>query len=642
MSNRILSWLGFRPRLVTQNIGQEDSRYPAFSKGIPVEPIENIVGRQRELIQQIVQSRGLSGLHNRSKADELIISPINHFAEWVHLLPASDNSYFKGSGGLFRFGLEHALFSIRYAERSVLTRVTPEERREAERVWTHAAFLAGLVSESVLTLSKISVYSDNGETWHPGVEPLYQWLVRNNVKNYHIRWLATVDFAMAAAIAAKTIQQEQAALLAKGEKSVLPTLMSAIQNPHDGSNQIVAIVRTIRLKLIDKDLAEDPSNYGKPLSGMHLEPWLIDAMRHMVVNRHWQTNTETGRIWYGLDGVYLVWPLSGMDIRQELRNAKCPFMPKTTEILAEMMCEAGIIDQNEAGAGGGYIFTIGLPQASSELKTMSAIRLKRKEILLLDDSITPIDLPLLLSGDVGDGREVTNIGQFQSEAREEDSGFLVLEPAKKWATTSPTKEVESIDTIGVREVSDNTVYDADYAAQYADVSVEVPDPATTNLSTGKSVQSLDTFSMELGNHLGVSLTEKDKQWVSNLFVNIDANPNGVSTNTGLSANTQMDSHRIPKDASVLSSDGLLKSRCPMVIKQLNKLPSEFVELTPEGNTKINAQGLSKINMDIKDCLAVLGASGQLVLTDGEALVIERKGSKDIRCFLVKVDIRHGL
>jgi len=42
----------------------------SFSKGIPVEPIENIVGRQRELIQQIVQSRGLSGLHNRSKADE--------------------------------------------------------------------------------------------------------------------------------------------------------------------------------------------------------------------------------------------------------------------------------------------------------------------------------------------------------------------------------------------------------------------------------------------------------------------------------------------------------------------------------------------------------------------------------------------
>jgi len=639
MSNRLLRWLGFlskkRPRFVPPDIGQEDGRYPAFSKGIAVEPIENIVDRQRELIQQIVQSRGLSGFHNRSKAEELIISPIKHFAEWVHLLPASDNSHFKRPGGLFRFGLEHALFSIRYAERSILTRVTPEERREAERVWTQAAFLAGLVSESVLTLSKMSVYSDNGDTWHPGVEPLYQWLVRNNVKNYHIRWLATVDFAMVTAIAAKTIQQEQAALLAKGEKSVLPTLMSAIYNPYDGSNQIVAIVRTIRLKLIDKDLAEDPSNYGKPLSGMHLEPWLIDAMRHMIVNRHWLANTETGRIWYGLDGLYLVWPLSGADIRQELRNAKCPFVPKTTEILAEMMCEAGIISQNEAG--GGYLFTIGLPQASNELKPMSAIRLKRKEILLLDEAIAPIGIQLLFNGHVADVQDVS-IGVIDG-----DSGFKIPVPA-------------NTDLIGVGETSEITGYDADYASQYADdYPVQTnPDMGTDKILASKSVQSLDFFTgiltapiveenvMAVDNGHNMSLlNEQDKAWISSLFGSVDGNPQAEDSSAE-EGFKQDNIGQASKNVSLPNREVLLKSRYPMLIKQLRKLRSEFVEVTPEGNTKINVQGLSKINMDIKDCLAVLGASGQLVLTDGEALVIETKGSKDIRCFLVKGDIGHGL
>jgi hypothetical protein len=80
----------------------------------------------------------------------------------------------------------------------------------------------------------------------------------------------------------------------------------------------------------------------------------------------------------------------------------------------------------------------------------------------------------------------------------------------------------------------------------------------------------------------------------------------------------------------------------MVMKELRKLGSEFVEVASDGNTKINVQGLSKIKMDIKDCLDVLKASGLLVLTDGEALMIETKGSKDIRFFLVKGDIRHGL
>jgi conjugal transfer pilus assembly protein TraI len=490
MSKRLFRWLGFlskhRPEPSPQNLNQEDGRYPAFSKGIAVEPIERIVDRQRELIQQIVQSRGLAGLHNRRKAEEQIISPIKHFAEWVHLLPASDNSYFKGEGGLFRFGLESALFSIRHAERSILTRVTPEERREAERIWTHAAFLAGLVSESVLTLSKMNVYSENGDTWHPGVEPLYQWLMCNRVKNYYIRWLATVDSAMATAIAAKTIQQEQAALLAKGEKSVLPTLMSAIQNPYDGSNQIVAIVRTIRLKLIDKDLAEDPTNYGKPLSGMHLEPWLIDAMRHMIVNRHWLANTETGRIWYGLDGLYLVWPLAAADIKEELRNAKCPFVPKTTEIIAEMMCEAGIIDQNEAV--GGYIFTIGIPQASSKLKPLSAIRIKRKEILLLDEAFTPIGIQLLFNGNVADVQDVS-IGVSDDDTEVERVAHA------------------NTDLVDFGVASENTEYDADYASQYEDgYPVQSnSDDDKDKILAGKSVQSLDTF----GGILNGSIVEEN-------------------------------------------------------------------------------------------------------------------------------------
>jgi len=151
----------------------------AISKGIPTAPIETIINSNQEMIQQIILARGLAGNHNAKKAEITILEPIRHLAEIVHLLPASEKNHFRTPGGLFRFSLESALFGIRYAERRILTRVTPEIRRENEALWTHAAFLTGLFSESILVISRISVYSEEGGIeWHPGMESIFQWMQR--------------------------------------------------------------------------------------------------------------------------------------------------------------------------------------------------------------------------------------------------------------------------------------------------------------------------------------------------------------------------------------------------------------------------------------------------------------------------------
>lgn len=619
-------------------------RYPPFPKGIPVVPIESLLEGQQALIQQIICSRGLAGFHNRAEAERLIVAPITHFAQWVHLLPASENSYFRTPGGLFRFGLENALFAIRYAERSILTRETPEIRKETERLWTHASFLAGLVSESILTLSKIAVYSDGGEAWHPGVEPLHPWLIRHRVKNYHISWLNKEDRAMAVAIAGKTIPPEQAQILANGEKSILSTLMTALYCMEDLGNPLVKINQSVRYKLIERDLAADSSRYGKPMAGMHLEPWLIDAMRHLLLNRHWLVNIELGRVWYGTDGVYLLWPLAANDIRQELKQTKCPFVPNTTDIVAEMMLDAGIIVHN--GNLSGFVFDIAIPQGDQpERKSVTAIRLKRPEILFGERPVQALEMILAIgrvaladTEDRSDWLEVretdVSMGNDPIPPTQANKQKPLGQQAKDSLPTrhsQPESAENRVETTSIQDraednpdlaSADTNDYDALYAAQYEFDNVgEAVHPVTSREpATSPAITQQDRIDALL-NTPPTAIPSFAKPKKTNTTVDQDV----------------LAKLRVINKPSV--PVGLLQARLPMLLERLKKIPPEYACQQSDGITKINTQGLQKMKLDLKDCLEVLKAGDLLVLVDGAELGIEQTQQKQIRYFLVKGDIR---
>lgn len=379
-------------------------RLPGFPTGIPVIPTDLLIEKNKEMIKQIILARGLAGAHNKDEVEKKIMSPIRHLAEMTHLLPASEKNHFKLLGGLFSFCLEVSLFSIRYAERRILTRATPEIRKDEESLWTHAAFLTGLFSEAITAISKISVYAeDKGIEWRPGAESLYEWLQRNELKRYHIRWSDKEDRSTVYIMAGKSIQKEQTDIFAAGEKAIYKTLYAALQDQKDHSNPLANIVDTVRYKIMERDEWSYADRYGKPLAGMHLEPWLIDSMRHLVQKKRWVPNEENGRIWHGQDGVFLVWPLAANDMQVQLKSAECPFIPSTQEILADILLDAGIIEKSRLG---GYLFDIEVPVAESkEKKHLEALKLARYEILFVKTQHKPIDGNLRIKVDEDEDSE---------------------------------------------------------------------------------------------------------------------------------------------------------------------------------------------------------------------------------------------
>jgi hypothetical protein len=463
-------------------------RLPGFPQGLPVIPVELLIQKNEGMINQIILARGLSGPHNKAEVDAKIRAPIRHLAEMTHLLPASEKNHFKLPGGLFAFCLEVALFSIRYAERRILTRATPEIRKEEESLWAHAAFLTGLFSEAITTVSKIAVYSDErGIDWHPGIESLYEWLLRNNLKRYQIRWSNTESSSMIFTLAGKAIKTEQVEILAKGEKAIYTTLFSALCEQQNFNNPLARINDKVKYKLMERDAWSYADRYGKPLAGMHLEPWLIDAMRHLVQKKRWVSNEENGRIWHGLDGVFLVWPLAANDMQHELKAAESPFIPSTQEILAEIMLDAGIIVANALGS---YLFDIAIPVAeSAEKKHLEALKLARYEILFVKDQHKPIEDNLIveMEEEEEDDEDLAGNGSASKPtAGSSQASPAVAAPSQDHAASDSHGTMPAQGTASTLDSYDEYDPDADY-----DTNV------TTKSVTESSVQRTEEIDLDI-------------------------------------------------------------------------------------------------------------------------------------------------
>lgn len=354
-------------------------RYPPQPLGIPAVPIQRLLDDQAERLDDIRRSRGLTGKHNDGEFERLVLAPVRHYAALVHLLPVSDKASHRSPGGLFRFGLDCAFHTHRAAESRMMARAPVERLREEEALWAQAAFLSGLFCEAVHTLSRASVYSNDGQRWHPGAQPLWIWLSEIGATHYFIDWVEHDDPLMRVAVGGAVLPPGQARLLAEGDRAILGTLADALAHPDSPGNPLVGLFLNSRNHVAMTDLAADPSRYGPQYNCLRLEPMLIDAMRHLFRNKKWLVNKESkARVWVGEDGVFLIWPAAGHDMQADLRESNVAFIPRDMVGLAEIMANANIIVRGPAGC----VTEIAVPRPGPGAREHhKAVRLTRPEIL---------------------------------------------------------------------------------------------------------------------------------------------------------------------------------------------------------------------------------------------------------------------
>ncbi len=393
--DHILSSLGLRRAAATATPGSlprtdsaDTSAYPPVDPGIPALAIEDVLLPHQDLIDRIKICYGM----DRPTFEHELLPLIRRYAEFVHLLPATPDNYFNGAGGLLRMGLEVAFFSLQGTDAHIFSgRATITSRRHLEPRWRYATFIAGLCGEIYRTLSHVMVTDENGDEWPPYLLPLSAWLTGHQVKRYYLKWRLNAHESRTLSVFAlpHVVPIEIMQYLANDNAIIVPHMLACISGMaiYRDRNVLDNLVRRSAALVIDRYLQASADRYGKPQLGSHLERYLLDALRRLAsIDAAWSPNSEKSRIWYGSDGLFIVWPNAAIDIRNLLDADQLPGVPKAPETMLEVLIAAGIF---EAQSDGQTTWQI-LPPNTKTL--IDAVKLSSPAILF--GSISPPPTPL--------------------------------------------------------------------------------------------------------------------------------------------------------------------------------------------------------------------------------------------------------
>ena len=367
--------------------------YPSVDPGIPALSIEAVLGAHQDLIDRIKVCYGV----DRPTFEQEVLSLIRRYAEFVHLLPATPDNYFNAPGGLLRMGLEVAFFSLQGTDGHIFSgRSTITTRRHLEPRWRHATFIAGLCCEIHRTLCQVIVTNENGDEWQPYLLPLSTWLTRHQVSRFFLKWLANGHesrtlgvFALPHVIPAEVLQH-----LATGNSIIVPHLMACVSGMpvYREHNILDDLVRRSVALVIDRYLQASADRYGKPQLGSHLERYLVDALRRLVSsNSAWNPNAEKSRVWFGTDGLFIVWPNAAAEIRELLESDQLPGIPKAPETMLEILVAAGVVEAQDSSQ---TTWQIVPPESKTAIE---AVKLSSPAILFagIDSAPKPLSIALV-------------------------------------------------------------------------------------------------------------------------------------------------------------------------------------------------------------------------------------------------------
>ena len=367
--------------------------YPPVDPGIPCRSVDEILAAHQDLIRRIKLSYG----SDQPTFERDLLGLIRSYAGYVHLLPATPDNYFSSPAGLLRMGLEIAFYALQATDGQIFSgRMTISQRHNLEPRWRYATFVAGLCSEIHRTLSHVIVTDHRGNEWPPYLQPLSEWLRAARLPRYFLRWIPNAAetralgvFALPQIIASSTLHY-----LAEGNTVVVPHMMACISGMpvHREHNILDQLVRHAAALVIDRDLRSSAERYGKPQLGSHLERYLIDAMRRLVAsNAAWTPNEAKSRVWYGNDGLYVVWPNSAADICKLLDADRLPGIPKSPETILEILVAAGVIEPRDESSATWSIYP------ANATAPIEAVRLTSPTILLAALETAPAPLAVELT-----------------------------------------------------------------------------------------------------------------------------------------------------------------------------------------------------------------------------------------------------
>ena len=333
-------------KVICDESKDEIPRYPPFAKGLPAVSTNQIIESQSELIKLIYGTLSFSS----AEFDQLVLPVINNFAEFVHLLPASEAHHHRGAGGLFRHGLEVACWTARFSESAIFSlEGSPKERRNNEPRWILASCLSGLLHDVGKPLSDVSVSNDKGSViWNPYAHSLVKWTKIHCIDNYYLRWTHNrykrhEKFSLLAL--ERMLPSGVLAYLSATGSKVLEALLTAVGGT-DTNQPMAKMMLKADQESVSKDLKQNRINLDEYSYGVPVERYILDAIRRLINQGQWSVNEVGAKVWNSDQGVFIVWKCLH-DLYKLLDEDKIPGIPRHPDTLADILLERGLAISNE-------------------------------------------------------------------------------------------------------------------------------------------------------------------------------------------------------------------------------------------------------------------------------------------------------
>lgn len=358
--------------------------YPDMSNSIIAASPEAILATQADVIDRIKDHCALSP----GDFERLIRPVFIRYAQWVHLIPASEMHHHCTPGGLLRHGLEVAMHAARTAEgQYVGLDLNPRERMNYMQRWKVATLVAGLLHDIGKPLVDLTCVNLDGTlTWAPQAESLSQWLTRHNLTHYAYFWRNAGNRhqrhkSVATSVAREIIGPELLAWFAENNSAeVMNLLLITLADTGESSNTMAHIVHTSDSTSVDMDLAEQAKWASRNNAGQQrsIAALVLSALRKRVESGKWKINSE-GPLYMTEEGLFGVFPAVMEAASEDLRESGHRAFPNDKHDLAGYLADYHYIQSptDEDGNSAGHTWLMALtPPSNNPLRFNATVPLK--------------------------------------------------------------------------------------------------------------------------------------------------------------------------------------------------------------------------------------------------------------------------
>jgi conjugal transfer pilus assembly protein TraI len=364
--------------------------YPASDPGFAAVPVEDLLAGEADLIARIKLCYGI----DRDSFERDVLMLVRRYAACVHLLPATADNYFSKPGGLLRLGLETAFFSLQGTDAHIFG---ADEHLGTPP--TGAALApCDLHRRAVLRIAPADEPYHRHRCRRRGVAGLPAAAGRlagdPGSERYFLRWRPQAVEARGLGLFAlpHVVPPAVMADLSEGNAVIVPHLLASIGGipVYRDHNILDELVRRSLALVIDRNLVASADRYGSPQYGSHLERYLVDALRRLTSgNSAWIANREKSRLWFGQDGLFLVWPAPPRMSTNCSKPTNWPASPRRPRPCWNCWWPPACSKRQQRAARPG-------PSSRPAPRPLEAVKLSAPAILLAGIDPPPVALPQAL------------------------------------------------------------------------------------------------------------------------------------------------------------------------------------------------------------------------------------------------------